>query len=106
MPSSACKNKFANHLRRAAVVRRIGAADGLGEGICVDAHQLVRAKAAGNFGARAGERSFFFNDTATTEIYTFPYTTLFRSSRLRTASRSTQTTRYARQHWYFFRRAT
>src|SRR2546430_10385682 len=24
---------------------------------------------------------FFFNDTATTEIYTFPYTTLFRSSR-------------------------
>src|SRR5256885_13853550 len=23
---------------------------------------------------------FFFNDTATTEIYTFPYTTLFRSS--------------------------
>src|SRR5260363_174742 len=27
-------------------------------------------------------------------------------SRLRTASRSTQTTRYARQHWYFFRRAT
>src|SRR5690348_18425702 len=22
---------------------------------------------------------FFFNDTATTEIYTFPYTTLFRS---------------------------
>src|SRR5208337_5445950 len=24
---------------------------------------------------------FFFNDTATTEIYTFPYTTLFRSGR-------------------------
>src|SRR5476649_2354698 len=24
---------------------------------------------------------FFFNDTATTEIYTFPYTTLFRSWR-------------------------
>src|SRR5579883_3467627 len=24
---------------------------------------------------------FFFNDTATTEIYTFPYTTLFRSPR-------------------------
>src|SRR3989338_8057088 len=24
-------------------------------------------------------RLFFFNDTATTEIYTFPYTTLFRS---------------------------
>src|SRR2546429_6069184 len=24
---------------------------------------------------------FFFNDTATTEIYTFPYTTLFRSNR-------------------------
>src|SRR5437773_9752368 len=24
---------------------------------------------------------FFFHDTATTEIYTFPYTTLFRSSR-------------------------
>src|SRR2546425_10974213 len=24
---------------------------------------------------------FFFNDTATTEIYTFPYTTLFRSLR-------------------------
>src|SRR6478736_7131594 len=24
---------------------------------------------------------FFFNDTATTEIYTFPYTTLFRSAR-------------------------
>src|SRR5256886_12185586 len=24
---------------------------------------------------------FFFNDTATTEIYTFPYTTLFRSHR-------------------------
>src|SRR3712207_7578599 len=24
---------------------------------------------------------FFFNDTATTEIYTFPYTTLFRSRR-------------------------
>src|SRR3989449_2656719 len=23
---------------------------------------------------------FFFNDTATTEIYTFPYTTLFRST--------------------------
>src|SRR2546430_8996720 len=26
---------------------------------------------------------FFFNDTATTEIYTFPYTTLFRSQRHR-----------------------
>src|SRR3712207_7623734 len=26
---------------------------------------------------------FFFNDTATTEIYTFPYTTLFRSRRRR-----------------------
>src|SRR3989441_13228030 len=26
---------------------------------------------------------FFFNDTATTEIYTFPYTTLFRSHRVR-----------------------
>src|SRR5260221_13224950 len=25
---------------------------------------------------------FFFNDTATTEIYTFPYTTLFRSLHL------------------------
>src|SRR2546430_4343042 len=25
---------------------------------------------------------FFFNDTATTEIYTFPYTTLFRSCSL------------------------
>src|SRR5256885_12274265 len=37
---------------------------------------------------------FFFNDTATTEIYTFPYTTLFRSPRLRarlpaSAARST-----------------
>src|SRR3712207_7086847 len=31
-------------------------------------------------------RSFFFNDTATTEIYTLPYTTLFRS--LCTTSRS------------------
>src|SRR5260364_394745 len=39
-------------------MRRIGAADGLREGICVDAHQLERAKAAGNFGARAGERAF------------------------------------------------
>src|SRR3989304_1331814 len=27
-----------------------------------------------------GGRFFFFNDTATTEIYTFPYTTLFRSA--------------------------
>ena len=27
-------------------------------------------------------RIFFFNDTATTEIYTFPYTTLFRSNNL------------------------
>src|SRR3712207_7032790 len=26
---------------------------------------------------------FFFNDTATTEIYTFPYTTLFRSDERR-----------------------
>src|SRR5229473_5266175 len=26
---------------------------------------------------------FFFNDTATTEIYTLPYTTLFRSSAIR-----------------------
>src|SRR5258705_13506094 len=26
-----------------------------------------------------GNFFFFFNDTATTEIYTFPYTTLFRS---------------------------
>src|SRR2546430_9634388 len=26
---------------------------------------------------------FFFNDTATTEIYTFPYTTLFRSHALK-----------------------
>src|SRR5690349_24995162 len=25
---------------------------------------------------------FFFNDTATTEIYTFPYTTLFRSRQI------------------------
>src|SRR5256885_16964099 len=25
---------------------------------------------------------FFFNDTATTEIYTFPYTTLFRSQQI------------------------
>src|SRR5437764_1950878 len=30
--------------------------------------------------------SFFFNDTATTEIYTFPYTTLFRSRRRRPGS--------------------
>src|SRR2546427_6728923 len=30
---------------------------------------------------------FFFNDTATTEIYTFPYTTLFRSGRLEHAAR-------------------
>src|SRR5260221_14494819 len=29
--------------------------------------------------ARAPADDFFFNDTATTEIYTFPYTTLFRS---------------------------
>src|SRR3954464_1441462 len=28
---------------------------------------------------RCGILVFFFNDTATTEIYTFPYTTLFRS---------------------------
>src|SRR3989304_6966964 len=28
---------------------------------------------------------FFFNDTATTEIYTFPYTTLFRSAGGRSA---------------------
>src|SRR5260221_13415628 len=28
---------------------------------------------------RAPADDFFFNDTATTEIYTFPYTTLFRS---------------------------
>src|SRR5438034_4879704 len=28
-------------------------------------------------------RFFFFNDTATTEIYTLPYTTLFRSGRRR-----------------------
>src|SRR3989442_1393440 len=31
--------------------------------------------------------SFFFNDTATTEIYTFPYTTLFRSPRAPPARR-------------------
>src|SRR3989304_3636618 len=30
---------------------------------------------------------FFFNDTATTEIYTFPYTTLFRSHLLRVVRR-------------------
>src|SRR2546427_9527051 len=30
---------------------------------------------------------FFFNDTATTEIYTFPYTTLFRSTKGRAARR-------------------
>src|SRR3712207_8210981 len=29
---------------------------------------------------------FFFNDTATTEIYTFPYTTLFRSFETQVAS--------------------
>src|SRR5690349_24431288 len=28
---------------------------------------------------------FFFNDTATTEIYTLPYTTLFRSGRTQSA---------------------
>src|SRR5437016_11571461 len=32
---------------------------------------------------------FFFNDTATTEIYTFPYTTLFRS-RIHWRSRTAQ----------------
>src|SRR5690349_23740376 len=31
---------------------------------------------------------FFFNDPATTEIYTFPYTTLFRSIRERTPTTS------------------
>src|SRR3989338_2308279 len=31
---------------------------------------------------------FFFNDTATTEIYTFPYTTLFRSPGRRPAGSS------------------
>src|SRR2546426_2622737 len=31
---------------------------------------------------------FFFNDTATTEIYTLPYTTLFRSQRTRHHVRS------------------
>src|SRR3712207_8043425 len=48
---------------------------------------------------------FFFNDTATTEIYTFPYTTLFRSRRLASrctgacpaASRSSISSRYEQQ---------
>src|SRR5690348_17774822 len=31
---------------------------------------------------------FFFNDTATTEIYTLPYTTLFRSKKCVSISRS------------------
>src|SRR2546429_3748703 len=31
---------------------------------------------------------FFFNDTATTEIYTFPYTTLFRSAELGATSQA------------------
>src|SRR6266540_5766045 len=31
---------------------------------------------------------FFFNDTATTEIYTFPYTTLFRSRRRASRTRA------------------
>src|SRR6267142_482651 len=33
---------------------------------------------------------FFFNDTATTEIYTFPYTTLFRSLARQPAAAGTQ----------------
>ena len=28
-------------------------------------------------------KKIFFNDTATTEIYTFPYTTLFRSAKMK-----------------------
>src|SRR3712207_8694683 len=35
--------------------------------------------------------SFFFNDTATTEIYTLPYTTLFRSDVSRGANTSETT---------------
>src|SRR2546430_13728109 len=38
---------------------------------------------------------FFFNDTATTEIYTFPYTTLFRSRGERAGVRSWCSARYA-----------
>src|SRR2546430_11742177 len=34
---------------------------------------------------------FFFNDTATTEIYTFPYTTLFRSRKEPGAARADST---------------
>src|SRR5439155_22412462 len=37
---------------------------------------------------------FFFNDTATTEIYTFPYTTLFRS--VHSAPNTTEATRRQR----------
>src|SRR5688572_31786638 len=39
---------------------------------------------------------FFFNDTATTEIYPFPYTTLFRSSptRMRGSTRSRSRARW------------
>src|SRR2546429_6705561 len=33
---------------------------------------------------------FFFNDTATTEIYTFPYTTLFRSRKRQQAHKKHQ----------------
>src|SRR2546422_6802588 len=33
------------------------------------------------------EYFFFFNDTATTEIYTFPYTTLFRSHEIEAAGK-------------------
>src|SRR5262244_2817966 len=47
---------------------------------------VVRLRVVGCIGAVPVRRSglclvlcFFFNDTATTEIYTFPYTTLFRS---------------------------
>src|SRR5215470_13651199 len=40
--------------------------------------RLQRLGAVAEGGLRRGVHLFFFNDTATTEIYTLPYTTLFR----------------------------
>src|SRR5437588_4822501 len=42
---------------------------------------------------------FFFNDTATTEIYTFPYTTLFRSRPPRRAKGPRQRTAGSSPGW-------
>src|SRR6267378_227431 len=50
----------------------------------------------GRFMALTCRSFFFFNDTPTTEIYTFPYTTLFRSPRASAAASAASAERTAR----------